>query len=74
MYKIHSIITLVNICLWASSTMIPRLNDTSSLRSSRYMVRYTRLGNSKHHCKLDSLVQHGSSSILEENTKIQNFI
>ena len=56
MYKIDNNIIFVYICLWASYRMIPRLNDTSSLRSSTYMVRSTMLGNSKHPCMLDYLV------------------
>ena len=42
MFKVHNNITPINICLWESYTMIRRLNDTSLLRSNRYMVRSTR--------------------------------
>ena len=34
MYKIHNNITFVNFGLWASYTMIPRLNDTSLLSAT----------------------------------------
>ena len=56
MYKIRNNITFVNICLWESYTMIPRLNDTFLLSSNRWMVRSTRLGDSKHPYMLDFLV------------------